>query len=509
MARSVTSAHHFDGAGSARAALVVLSVSASAAISAASATELGTQSFHLDHTVAEAPIRMRLADGAGLLAVGEGEDGWRYSVLALADGRIVATGDVPASAFFYDAGDPAGRGTDQVCFLDERGIAVIDPSRSETERVLDLGSVYHGRPSLGPAHSDFVRDIDGDGADEILVPQFDGWLLARRGAEGFERELLVIPPRVSIYETRISYQPRPPRTGDVDGDGLDDIVFLRDREFVSFLQRRGDAFSTPGRVDAIDAPLATEEQRARWERDDGQVDQSELEIEEVELIRDFDGDGAPDLLTERSISEGVFDRRSEYHLYLGRRGPGSLSYPVEPDGSIASDGVQFDPLVVDVNGDGRLDVATPSTKLGLTRVVGALFSGRIGVDLDVYRMRDDNSYPEDSDYRTRFKVEFDLKTGLFSYPAVVIADLDGDGQAELLIQENEDTLGIHSGTGDSKLFDDAGDEASLPLPRNGQMVEAHDLDEDGRSELVVRYGPADGAALSRTVRVFSLRSDAP
>jgi hypothetical protein len=312
---------------------------------------------------------------------------------------------------------------------------------------------------------------------------------------------------VTVNETRISYQPRPPLIGDVDGDALNDLVFLRDVEFVSFAQRPAGRFEETARVHRIDAPLATEEQRARWERDDGQVDQSRLEIEEVELVRDFDGDGVLDLLTERSISEGVFDRRSEYHLYLGRRDGESLRYAAEPDGSIASDGVQFDPLVVDVDGDGRLDVATPSTKLGLARVVGALFSGRIGVDLDVYRMREGGRYPESSDYRTRFKVEFDLTTGLMRYPAVAIADVDGDGRAELLVQDGPEALRVLPGLGGSGLFGDDGRVLSMPLPRNGQMVEARDLDGDGRADLLVRYGPADGADEARTLRIRLSRAE--
>lgn len=349
---------------------------------------------------------------------------------------------------------------------------------------------------------DFVRDVDGDGSDDILAPLFAGWVLARQRDASFDRFPLEVRPRVAVYGMNVSYKPRRPRIGDVDGDGLNDLVFLVDREFISFLQGPRGRFSTPGRHDHIDAPLASEQQRARWEREDGQVDQSDLQIEEVELVRDFNDDDILDLLTEKSISEGVFDRRSEYHLYLGRRNGVSLSYPGEPDGSIASGGIQFDPLVVDVDGDGRMDVATPSTRLGLARVVGALFSGRIGVDLDVYRMREDGSFPDGSDYRTRFKVEFDVKTGLSRYPAVAIADFDGDGHAELLVQEKPDVLAVHPGVGTPALFGKSTQELRLPLPRNGQMVEARDLDDDGRADLLVRYGPADGTGAHRQLRIL-------
>jgi hypothetical protein len=458
--------------------------------------------IRLDHPVVAPPIGMHLADGEGLLAVGRQDDDWRFSVISVADGDIIASGIIPSQAFFYDAGDPQGLGHDQLCILDESGVSALDPASGRFQRVADFASVYHGKPSLGPARSDFVRDVDGDAADDILVPKFDGWLVARQRGGGFDHALLKARPRVTVYETRVSYQPRPPQIGDMDGDGLNDLVFLIDTEFVSFIQSPPGRFPEDGRSDPIDAPLATEKQRARWQREDGQVDQSELEIEEVELVKDFDGDGILDLLTDRSISEGVFDRRSEYHLYLGRRDGASVKYASQPDGSISSDGVQFDPIIVDVDGDGRMDIATPSTRLSLTRIVGALFSGRMGVDLDVYRMRPDGQYPDESDYRTRFKVEFDLKTGLTRYPAVSIADFDGDGFAELLLQEDPDELTLYPGKADPSLFGDKGRVMSLVLPRNGQMVEARDLDGDERADLLVRYGPADGAEKERELLVL-------
>jgi hypothetical protein len=456
----------------------------------------------LDHPVDGPPISMRLAGGPGLLAVGRDQEGWRFSVISVATGDVVATGEVPASTFFYDAGDSLGQGTDQVCFFDERGLSAVDPQSVEPVRVIEVASIYHGRPLGGPTRFDLVRDLDGDGSDELLIPVFEGWEIVTRRDSGVEQTTLAVPPRVRASERRISYEPREPRLGDADGDGLDDVVFLVGREFVSFPQQSPGTFSREARRDTIDAPLASEDQRARWERDDGQIDQSDLEIEEVELVKDFDGDGVLDLLTDKSISEGVFDRRSEYHLYLGHREGSALTYPAAPDGSITSDGVQFDPLVVDIDGDGRLDMATPSTKVGLTRIVAALFSGRISVDLDVYRMRPDGGYPDDSDYRTKFKVEFDLTTGLTRYPALAISDLNGDGAAELIVQEDKEELAIYPGVADLTPFGEDARTLNLALPRNGQMLEARDVVDDGLSDLLIRYGPADGDQRARELLIL-------
>jgi hypothetical protein len=84
--------------------------------------------IRLDHPVVAPPIGMHLADGEGLLAVGRQDDDWRFSVISVADGGIIASGTVPSQAFFYDAGDPQGLGHDQLCILDESGVSTLDPA---------------------------------------------------------------------------------------------------------------------------------------------------------------------------------------------------------------------------------------------------------------------------------------------------------------------------------------------------------------------------------------------
>ena len=45
-----------------------------------------------------------------------------------------------------------------------------------------------------------------------------------------------------------------------------------------------------------------------------------------------------------------------------------------------------------------------------------------------------------------------LRSGDFFFPSVLIADADGDGIDDLLVQEGEDQLNIFLGSGDAGLF---------------------------------------------------------
>ena len=112
---------HLNGLHRVRCVLAITWLACALAPGVSAAGDFREFIVRLDHEVHAPPLAMRLADGAGLLAVGRQGEEWRFSVIGLADGEIDATGVLPGSAFFYDVGDPQGRGRDQVCFFDEGG----------------------------------------------------------------------------------------------------------------------------------------------------------------------------------------------------------------------------------------------------------------------------------------------------------------------------------------------------------------------------------------------------
>ena len=95
----------------------------------------------LDHPVDASPVSINLADGAGLVAVGQQDERWRFSVVALADGAIISAGTIPDTVFFYDVGDPVGRRVDQLCFLDAPGVLALDPMSGTLERIAEFTSL--------------------------------------------------------------------------------------------------------------------------------------------------------------------------------------------------------------------------------------------------------------------------------------------------------------------------------------------------------------------------------
>jgi len=122
--------------------------------------------------------------------------------------------------------------------------------------------------------------------------------------------------------------------------------------------------------------------------------------------------------------------------------------------------------------------------------------------LHFFRMTDDDDYAEEANYVTKTNVRFSVKTGHADIPAVEIADFDGDGLQDLLMQTQPTRLSFFAGRPTAELFADDAMDLTVELPRNGELVDVKDINGDDRSDLVIRYNATDGAEAAHTVRLL-------
>ena len=82
-------------------------------------------------------------------------------------------------------------------------------------------------------------------------------------------------------------------------------------------------------------------------------------------------------------------------------------------------------------------------------------------------------------------VSFDFSNGELFVPAVLSADINGDGLKDLLVQRGTDTLLVYLAEKNSQLFSKRSIKLKLELPksRDGFLIE--DLNSDGRDELIL------------------------
>ena len=98
-----------------------------------------------------------------------------------------------------------------------------------------------------------------------------------------------------------------------------------------------------------------------------------------------------------------------------------------------------------------------------------------------------------------------MASGQIDIPAIAVADFDGDGLKDLLMQKRPDQLSLSRGVAGEDLFSDESTRIEATLPRNGDLVASEDVDGDGRSDLVMRYTAADGEQAAHIVRLLIAR----
>ena len=216
-------------------------------------------------------------------------------------------------------------------------------------------------------------------------------------------------------------------TGDLDEDGLSDLVVAHDPEgprtkdapTATALRSEGD-----GSFEAVPTPITYAQVRRL-------------------LLRDFDGDGVLDLAALRRDADGL----GPVLIYLGQN-DGTFSPPVDLIGLVTPGGL----AAGDITGDGILDLVISD---GDTRTL------RLAVG------QGDGTFVEET-----------LISGLSAFD-LAIADLDGDGHEDVALVREDLTILLNDGSGTVRI---AGSYAAGERPR---ALAIADLDLDGQQDIAV------------------------
>jgi hypothetical protein len=372
---------------------------------------------------------------------------------------------------------------------------------------IKIRSIYGQQRSGDITPIDFFCDIDGDGRDDLIVPDTAGYRIRLQKTDGSlgEESLLEESSRMTVTGDVVSFESRPLFSGDVNFDGLADLGVWRGNTLRVYPQLRDHRYQGEPDIVQLGLGLLSEAEFRALDAAAGSVDQRGLSQKIIVSIEDHNGDNLPDILIESTMSMGVFDKRNTLSLHLGRRQGESLVYKEAEDALLASEGLQYGMVTTDIDGDGLQDLVVRKVRLSFSRVIRALISGNVSLRLSFFRMTPDGGYGEEPNYVTRTKVHFSMASGQIDIPAVAVADFDGDGLKDLLMQTRPDQLSLSRGVAGDTLFTDESTNIEVDLPRNGDLVASEDVNNDGRADLVMRYTAADGERAAHLVRLLIAR----
>lgn len=396
---------------------------------------------------------------------------------------------LPPGVQFFNKGRLANHDREQIFYLSADKLWSYNIDSGVMTSHMDINTLYRGQHVPQFRQLDFVFDVNGDGLTDIILPDFEhNHLYVQTPLGQFIHYPMALTAKMIVFGSGPQYRLRQPHLFDANNDGLQDILFQRDDQLAIFEQTDNGRFTLTPRYLALNAGILADHKTSMG-GGDGR-DRSDLTVTSFEQLIDLNDDQIPDLVIQERRQKGVFNIENHYPIHYGRRQQGQLYFNSEPDTRVSTRGIQFELNFTDINNDGLTDVYTPTIEVGVGTIIGGLLSGSADLDVVFYLMGEQQSYHKKPTQQKAAEIAFDLSSGSTSYPALSVADFNGDRLNDLLIQSSEKKVSIYYGE-QKRVFARRAKRITLPLPKDGQLLDARDLNGDGRADLLFHYGNDD------------------
>ncbi len=422
--------------------------------------------------------------------------------------------EAPEGTMLVAIGDCADDPRHEIVFVLADRVEYLSLGRGNPPRYRRKPTVLEGVAGPGsflegprdPAWRSLLRDLDGDGTADLLIPSATGYTIHLRTPDaGFEAaQSLEVPLRgkvrlrhwnlVGSHESSVAY----PRyySADFDGDRRPDLLLLGGETLYLFRQVEARKFET--KPSAVRALSFREVNLMPDQR------QGSLPSWNPINVADLDGDGAAEIVLDEM-------RRGTVKIFRGRAGFSSFE---RPDQVVRIKEWNLGVRLTDIDGDGRRDLVVPGTEeVTLAEGLRIVVTRSIAIRHYLHRNRGGELFAPRADGIVDVDIPLKILTeasegsdaGFSVAPSMLIhydGDYNGDGLADLLRLEKPDRLAIHYGR-KGRLWASKPD-ATVPIPDSSSFSTARelvqDLDGDGRSDVFLRYA---GGGKERSVLLLS------
>ena len=332
------------------------------------------------------------------------------------------------------------------------------PALSQSGGVVELDRIFieHDVHSGFGEDVDFAGDLDGDGVPEILIgaPSFDaGGLWSAGAVYVFSGATGALIRRIDGWEQYASFGRAVCNPGDVNGDGVDDILIG-----AQDAPQTGSAYLYSGASFQI------------LHHFQGNVFQGAFGYS-VAGAGDVDGNGLPDVIVG---APGPRSQKGSVFVYSGQTG--ALLHQIDPKGRVEDFGFSVS-TAGDVNQDGHDDllIGAPVTWHGIRKGGSAfIYSGKGGHLL--------------------FQVDGLYEEGRFGESVAYVGDINGDGYPDHAVgspgaeatKKESGAVFVFSGADGSQIYFEPGRKVNQKLGYD--VSYAGDVDGDGFPDILASSG---------------------
>lgn len=382
------------------------------------------------------------------------------------------------------------------------------PAGLYLEHKQSINSIFLLNSSNFLTEKDFIKDINNDGFDDIILADFEQtklWLYSKE-SQSYLFQALAIAPHTELIRDSINFEPIRVFFTDLTQDRKQDIAWIAQGKINYFRQTNEGIFATVQESYVIADTI----QGLYWwqirESDGESLDQSNLTHRAVEQLKDINGDGLVDIIVRFTKSSGVLERVNDYEFYFGYLNKdGQFGFAKTPNTVIQAEGTLTDLKIVDVNKDGKLEVLLSSFELSISNIIGALMSGGIDQNVLLFSLNDQGVYGEDAVVNKEVELSFSLTSGQSGEPVVILADVNNDDLQDLILSSGEEKLKIFLGQNSDRLFNKKASRHEILLPKNGALFKHHDINHDGNEDFIMSYGRLDDASMASKVTILIVK----
>ncbi len=409
-------------------------------------------------------------------------------------------------------------GRDHVLTFRRGSLGRFDVDSGSEERLVAVTITYDPGEEGGLPRLDVARDLNGDGRDDLVVPDTDGFWVSTQSEDGSFVAPLKLGPAEPLLDERaygdtktygevgITPMTLPWYLGrvhrmDYDRDGRTDLVFWNQDHFEVHRQDSAGRFHAESETFTTEVPFGFDGAYTLAFQFEGMSVPTVIlgvggRIEHTLLhgFRDLNADGVADLVTLTFSGRRVFSLRGRYDVHFGRPSPGGTVFPATADTSATTPGPAVGQAwgyasqsFVDFDGDGTTDVAMVSVNTGFGGMARAMVAKSIMVDVAFFRLSD-GEYPRRPDARRKVRTPlapFDKRGVLF--PTVVVGDVNGDGRSDVLAVERWDEWSVYLGTSGPNPLSTRPVKVAAAVPMDDRFATVRDLNGDGSEDVVIHH----------------------
>jgi hypothetical protein len=410
------------------------------------------------------------------------------------DGSFATAADqsweMDAEAAVMDIGDVAGDPKMEICFISSKDVR-YHSLQSTTYGTVPVTLFDVSGMAVFPSKRrvpliNFVRDWNESGRDDVGVFAFDGleiYTAAQPGAYD-EKHLMRIDLETGLGQRWEPGRGRDDKTKglvaryyfpditltDFNGDGRKDLITNTDEDVHVYLRGDNGMFSTD-RDHEFYFDVLTQEEKIE--------DFAEVNTDVIDL----DDNGFADVVVSKQTSKGLTNFRGVVNVFWGRPG----GYGDTPDQVIVTEGTaSAGAMFWDVNGDGRRDLVLPSVKISVAAIIRILITRSIKVYFNLYLHQDDGTFSDRPDFTKEIKFKIDFSGESDDQATDLEGDYNGDKRTDFVFATEEDELSIFLGVEDKDRLFSKKAVAKVKADAYGELS-SHDLNNDGFSDMVIRY----------------------